>query len=315
MANENLSSSRRPFAAVQTRTPGITQRTTGRPSEASRTKVLWVAKVAFEELARAFVEHGIPSQVAERLLRAAYVRETAKNVRRGWGQGPNVSQISVKTGLDRHLVKAILKDESEALRVPDGRRDPISKVSEGWLSDREYSTRKGPRDLPIGDRDRRERSMCSLIERYAPGISPRLVIDELLRVNLVRALPNGKLRWSIGNERARSLPVPESAPAHLRSGLRALFHQGDQRRAPRKTQTAVICMRDVPLVRKMLKERVDHAFSLLADELSSSHWRTVESGESGVRLGLIGFTFEEFVGKDHKNDIHTNTARSRRERS
>jgi hypothetical protein len=158
--------------------------------------------------------------------------------------------------------------------------------------------------------------MCSLIERYAPGISPRLVIDELLRVNLVRALPNGKLRWSIGREAARRLPLAnESTSTHLRRGLRALLDQGDQRPVQRKTQTAVICMSDVPLVRKMLKERVDAAFSLIADELSSSHWRTVQSGESGVRLGLIGFTFEESVGKDQKNDSHTKTARTRREKS
>jgi Family of unknown function (DUF6502) len=229
MASASHSPSRKPFGLVKTRAASSTGPTTAtRSPGASRTKVLWVAKVAFEELARAFVEHGVPSQLAERLLRASYVRETAKGVRRGWGQGPNVSQISVKTGLDRHLVKAILEDESEALRVPDGRRDPISKVSEGWLSDPQYSTKKGPRDLPIGDRDRKERSMCSLIERYAPGISPRLVIDELLRVNLVRALPNGKLRWTVGRNQMTHMRVADSdetARRRVRAALYALVRR------------------------------------------------------------------------------------------
>jgi len=287
----------------------------------SRTRALWAAKVAFEELAQAFIAHGIPSQMAERLLRAAYVRETAKRVRKGWREDPNVSQISVKTGIDRHLVKAILKNEAEALRIPDGRRDPITKVTDGWLMDPGYRTRRGPRDLPVGDRRSSRKSVCSLIERYAPGTSPRLIVDQLLRVNLVTTLPNGKLRW-IGSRDSchfAALPIePETAGSPLRSALKVLLQnfepQSDEMRW-RKVETRALAMKDAPKVRKILRERVENMFSWLTDELLSSRWRTVEQGEPGVRIGLLGFTFEESATEDKKNEQIASQTRSKRKKA
>lgn len=287
----------------------------------SRTLALWVAKIAFEELAQAFIAHGIPSQLAERLLRASYVRETAKNVRKGWREDPNVSQISVKTGLDRHLVRAILKNESAALRIPAGRRDPVTKVTDGWLADPEYCTRRGPRDLPIGDKHGSRKSVCSLIERYAPGASPRLVIDQLLRLNLVTSLPNGKLRWvGVGDSAAPAVtPIEDdTAATHLRTALRVLLRNVEPRKNEwvwRKAQSPAIAIKDIPKVRKVLRERLETMFSWLTDELSSSNWRMVERGEPGIRIGLLGFSFEESVSKDQTDDQTTSPPRIKRDKA
>jgi hypothetical protein len=283
-----------------------------------RTRVLWNAKVAFEELTKSFVEHGVPSQVAERLLRSAYVRETAKKVRSGWGQKPNVSQISVKTGLDRHLVKEILMNERKALHVPEGRRDPISRVVDGWMTDPRYSTRSGPRDLPMGDKDSQGPSMFRLIEQFAPGISVRLVVDELLRVNFVTSLPNRKLRWK-GGKPVDQLFVPmteyEPVSARFRSALGALLsaNLGQNRTLWRKVESRTVHLSDAPLLRRILRERADQMFSWLTDELSSSRWRCVERGEPGVQLGMLGLTFEETIFRGKKND--QNPTRRRRKRS
>lgn len=287
-------------------------------SRSSRTKALWAAKVAFEELAQAFIAYGIPSQMAERLLRAAYVRETAKKVRKGWREDPNASQISVKTGIDRHLVKAILKNEGEALRIPEGRRDPITRVTDGWLTDPCYRTRKGPRDLPVGDKYSSRKSVCSLIERYAPGTSPRLVVEQLLRVNLVTALPNGKLRW-LGNRDLGNLSSPlkeqESVGSPLRGALKVLLRNFEPQSSDliwRKVETRALSMKDAPKVRKILRERVENMFSWLTDELSSPRWRAVEQGEPGVRIGLWGFSFEESASKDQKKEQTASKTRIKR---
>lgn len=193
--------------------------------EASKIRVVGAAKVAFEELAQGFVANGIPSQMAERLLRAAYVHETAKKVGRGWGQRPNLSHISVKTGLDRHLVKAILSNEPEALGIPKGRLDPLTKITDGWASDPEYSTARGPRDLVQGAKHSLGKSAYSLIETYAPGVSASLVIQELLEAGYVALLPNGRLRLTT---RRVSLCVTtgiDESPSHarLRRALRAFL--------------------------------------------------------------------------------------------
>lgn len=193
--------------------------------EAYKVRVVGAAKVAFEELAQAFIANSIPSQMAERLLRAAYVRETAKKVGTGWGQRPNLSHISVKTGLDRHLIKAILRNEPEALRIPKGRLDPLTKITDGWASDPQYSTARGPRDLVQGAKHSSGKSAYSLIETYAPGVSPSLVIQELLEARYVALLPNGKLRLSARRVCSYlSTGTDESiSHARLRRALRAFL--------------------------------------------------------------------------------------------
>jgi hypothetical protein len=140
---------------------------------------------------------GIPIQAVERLIRVAYVLEAAAGVRRGWGESPNASQIAVKTGLDRHTVREVLRDQSRALRVPMGRRDPVSKVVEGWMSELAPATAKSStvsRRCRVGADGA---SIYALIRRYAPGVSPRVVLDELLRRNIVLKQPDGLFRLMI----------------------------------------------------------------------------------------------------------------------
>lgn len=194
---------------------------------ASKVRVVRAAKVAFEELAQAFIAHNIPSKVAERMLRAAYVRETVKRVGKGWGEKPNVSHISIKTGLDRHLIKAILDNKSQALPIPKGSRDPLTRVTEGWAADPVYSTAQGPRDLVRTSKRRSQRSVYALVERYAPGVSAPLVVRELLEAGHVAVLPNGMLRLSVAKAISHTAPPDtqrSSTYAVLRLALkRALF--------------------------------------------------------------------------------------------
>jgi|SRR5579863_7862091 len=205
---------------------------------APKVSVVRVAKVAFEELAQAFVEHNIPSQLAERLMRAAYVHETAKRVGRGWGEHPNASHIAVKTGLDRHLIRAILKNQAEALLIPRGRRDLLTRITDGWAADPEYSTAKGPRDLIRAHKQSSKgsrRSVYSLVERYTRGVSPSLVVQELLATGYVEVLPNGKLRLSNKSGHPHFDQATNESPAYgrLRTVLRQLLFADPKKKRAR----------------------------------------------------------------------------------
>ena len=81
------------------------------------------------------------------------------------------------------------------------RRDSMSRVIDGWLSDPEYTDKGAPRTLEIGGPRTKGQSVCTLIQRYAPGVWPRLIVDELIRVDYVDPLPNGQLKW-------KATPVP-----------------------------------------------------------------------------------------------------------
>src|SRR5580658_6742671 len=171
MPNLRLMTNRKTLVPDDWRKAGVGERSVSirTAGQHSRTKALWIAKVAFEELAESFIEQGIPSQVAERLLRAAYVRETAKDVRRGWGEQPNVSQISVKTGLDRHLVSRILKNQALALTIPEGRRNPIRRVTNGWFSIRNIPREKVPGIFPLATSTPKSAACIPLWNIMRPG--------------------------------------------------------------------------------------------------------------------------------------------------
>ena len=287
-----------------------------RQAESSKATVLSVAKAAFEGLAPLLIEFGITSPEAEALLRAVCVHETAKAHTVVGGRRPNVSRVSVKTGVNRHMVTALLKNPPEVDGGLSTRRDSMRRVIDGWLSDPEYTKNGRPKDLEIGDPSSEGRSVWTLIQRYAPGVWPRLIIDELIRVDYVDTKPNGRLRWK-GSARGRSVSrhdAREAASQRMRDALRAALHDSCQPEASRSWRTAQsveIGRNDLPLVRKMLGDRLETMIAWLTEELNSARWRRSASKGGRMRVGLSGFIFEESLSKDTGSGGHGAGARTR----
>ena len=285
-----------------------------RTDKSSKTTALGVAQSVFEGLAPLLIELGITSPEGEALLRAVCVHEAARTL--GTARRPNVSRVSVKTGVDRHTVAALLKSPPEAEGGSSSRRDCMSRVIDGWLSDPEYSKAGRPCDLHIGHARYKGRSLWSLVQRYAPAVWPRLIVDELIRVDYVETLPNGKLRWKrTSNPKPLSRRVSrEGAGQRMRDAILALYRDATQpeaRRTWRVAQSLEIGEQDLPLVRKMLRERLDYMFAWITDELNSTRWQHDRSMEGvKLRVGLSGFTFEEPLPKEVSNEDPRKSGRS-----
>jgi hypothetical protein len=92
----------------------------------------------------------------------------------------------------------------------------------------------------------------------------------------------------------------------MRDAVQALFSdaiQPDARRSWRTAQSLEIDEQDLPLVRKMLRERLNTMFAWITDELNSSRWRRDDSAANVVvRVGLSGFTFEETLVRAPSNE-------------
>jgi hypothetical protein len=270
--------------------------------DSSKACALRVAQATFEGLAPLLIERGITSPEVEALLRAVCVHAAAKtqpNSRR-----PNISRVSVKTGVDRHVVAALLKDRPDGHRIISSRRDAISRVIEGWLSDPDYNDKGIPRDLDIGGPTSKGETVWSLCQRYAPGVWPRLIVDELIRVDYVDTLPNGQLRCK--TEPRAKLGYKgsnrEDSGELIRDTVQALFRhaiRADGKSSWRTARSIEIDERDIPLVRKMLRERLNTMFGWITDELNSTRWQHEGiTGHARVRLGVSGFTFEEILPRN-----------------
>jgi len=283
--------------------------------QAPRATALGLLHAAFEGLAPLLVEHGITSPQAEALLRVVCVHVVAK-AQKSEGQRPNISKVSMKTGLDRHTVAAILKEPPKLDVRLGSRRDSVSRVIDGWSSDPEYTDKGHPQDLDIGGPGAKGRSVWTLIQRYAPGVWPRLIVDELIRVDYVETLPNGQLRRKAtqGSAPVRSVSQ-ETATQRLSDAVRALLRDAtepESRRVWRTAETLDIRGQDLPLVRKMLRDRLNSMFAWMTDELNSARWRHDDSGPGArIRVGLSGFTFEEALLRGADNEHAQRAARSR----
>jgi hypothetical protein len=262
----------------------------------SKSEVLRTARELFGALAPRFVKHGVTSSEVESLLRSVLVHEAAR-VSRSYGRRPNASQVSIKTGVDRHIVSGLLKASLESPNLVSTRRDPTGRVLKGWASDRAYLSGNRPRALSIGDPHSTGRTAWSLVRRYAPGVWPRLVIDELIRLNYVDVLPKGLLRYKSAVGRAIDR-TPINAEWSSRSNndisrslVEFLLHR--QRGTWQISQNVQIGLSKAPLVRKLIRSRLDGAFAELAEELGSTRWRPKGSEKaSEVVVGVTAFTFE-----------------------
>jgi hypothetical protein len=100
----------------------------------------------------------------------------------------------------------------------------------------------------------------------------------------------------------------------MRDAIRALYRDAtrpDARRTWRTAQSLEIGEQDLPLVRKMLRERLDSMFAWITDELNSTRWQHDRSKENiKLRVGLSGFTFEEPLPKEVGNEDRRKSGRS-----
>src|SRR5579872_6366365 len=126
------------------------------------------------------------------LVKIAYIRAATEQGRAaGEFKGPNVSRISVVTGLTRLEVANILAAGARD-PIPRGWRQRAERVLSGWWNDSAFQDEDGrPARLPIRGS---KRSFAALVERYSgEGWRVATILEELLRVNAVRRLADGRV--------------------------------------------------------------------------------------------------------------------------
>ena len=135
-------------------------------------------------LARLLLRNGVAYQSFAELVKRAYV-EAALEDFQGQGRKPTDSRTAVMTGLTRKEVKR----QREALGAsPDGGAEAGSgnraaKVVTGWVHDHEFLDAQGrPAVLPF---EGAANSFSELVRRYSGDMTPRAVLDELVRVGVV----------------------------------------------------------------------------------------------------------------------------------
>jgi hypothetical protein len=101
------------------------------------------------------------------------------------------SKVAVMTGIDRKMVQEILNNKKDTMEAVD---KPINKglsVLKTWTTVSRYlDANKHPRDLPL----RGPKSFESLVDEACADLTPRAILDELIRVGVVERTVNNTVR-------------------------------------------------------------------------------------------------------------------------
>lgn len=128
-------------------------------------------------LVRVLLRHGVAFGEFADIARTAYV-EVAHAEFPPPGRRQTLSHVAVLTGVHRHDVKKVLAS-AEGERVMAPQRNRAARVIDGWLTDPDFSDAGEARTLALDPDFRR------LVARYSGDITPRAILDELVRVGAI----------------------------------------------------------------------------------------------------------------------------------
>lgn len=247
-----------------------------------------------DELAIALLPRGITPNRFSLLARNAFVRAAADNSRLRNGK-VNHSKVAALTGLPRKEIRRILDRTIINLKPHRTTSLPSARVVHGWLTDREFLTRKGkPKSLAVGGT---QFSFEQLVREYGGDISPRAILEELLRSKVVLrtgdrlCLQISKLPMPRGGLGTLTRVIPalvdglriaSREPANTIASLlyRLKLH------APSTAELALIrerCSSSIQSLLYGLSESLEHQFTVPVRNRSSRHTLTIT-----VLLGQTG---------------------------
>ncbi|WP_404364600.1 DUF6502 family protein [Marinobacter sp.] len=134
-------------------------------------------------LARLLLRNGIGYGEFSELIKQAFVDSALEDFSDPRGKATD-SRAAVLTGLTRKEVKR-LRDRSASQNdapVPPSGTSRAARVVSGWLQDREFQDSEGAPAMLAFDG---HNSFSELVRRYSGDMTPRAVLDELVRVGVV----------------------------------------------------------------------------------------------------------------------------------
>jgi len=282
-----------------------------RPVDPHKVTVLDAIEAVFGPLTQLLVAHGVSSPEAESLLRAVCVHEAARTDG-AHKKRINVSRVALITGVDRAEVTRILRTTP---RVDPGleTRRHVNKVLAGWHSDRDFVDENRPLTLRVKSKGLKGKTFWALANRYAPGIYPGLVLNELIRVRAVQKLNDGRVRVRMRRYRTGSLSDESLRQIghRTRDLIRTIVSSAIDSSWPHTCQAVEAVDIDpkfLPLIRKLFVDQIEAMLSGMQEALRSSRWRRARRTGQRVRIGVTAFSHEEeWAGHLHEDSKHEHT--------
>jgi len=219
------------------------------------------------------------------------------------GRKTTFSRVAVLTGLSRKEVVRLTKDR--ALEQPStASPNRAQRVVNGWLNDAEFLDEKNKvRVLPIQGK---EGSFSALVARYSGDITLGAVIDELLRIGVVRRVDKthvelvsaGYVPKTDELEKIRVMALCTSDL--LNSAVHNLINVDEPARYQRQLTFENLSPEDAELFKRYSEEKADELLLHLNEYLSQFNADASADGKGIHQVGL-GIYYIENKTPNEKN--------------
>ena len=158
-------------------------------SENVKKSLLAACRHLLHPLVRILLRHGVNYGEFADAVRGAYIDIASKELLPS-DQAQSDARVGIVTGMNAREVGRIR--ESDANAEPKVNANQIARVLQGWSQDQDYL---GPYGLPLEVPFAGERpSFEDLVDCYAVGAPPRILLGELVRVGAAAATSDGYVR-------------------------------------------------------------------------------------------------------------------------
>jgi len=154
-------------------------------TDSVKTGLLVAYSKLLRPLVRILLRHGITYAELAEVVKGVYVKTAAQEFRVP-GKKMSKARIAIITGLTRKEVQRISQLKSEGAYEARANSSRIGRVLSGWHTDPDFT---GPYGMPLELRYDSENSedvtFVRLVQRFSGDMTPRAMLDELLRVGAV----------------------------------------------------------------------------------------------------------------------------------
>ncbi len=177
-------------------------------SDSVKQALLTAFRVLMGPLVRILLRQGISYAEFSEVAKAVYVEVALKDFKVS-GRKATRTRIAVMTGLTRKEVKRVIDEavkERFELKTSFNR---LGRVLVGWHTDADFTGPYGmPLELQYETGNPNEPTFSVLVKRHSGDMSPRSILDELVRVGAIRETDIGWFRVM------RREYIPEAQGAH-----------------------------------------------------------------------------------------------------
>ncbi|MDH5728073.1 MAG: DUF6502 family protein [Gammaproteobacteria bacterium] len=142
-------------------------------------------------LVRLLLRNGLAFAVFSDIAKKAYVDVAADEFKLD-NKKQTDTRIATITGIQRKEVARLRKIDAQLHLLSLENHQRAARIVYHWVHDADYKNGNGlTRDLDFDDTDI---SFCQLVKSHSGDMTPRAILDDLLKVGVVTQLDNGKIR-------------------------------------------------------------------------------------------------------------------------